>query len=107
MRAFLLDAFVFAEMAVIAASLVWIARSTEVRFIQALLPLIAFGLLLATPIFLSEIKGDGDGLYVIGLIPLALIILLPLATLAFAVGAWCSGRKKLRELHASEKAERT
>jgi hypothetical protein len=98
MAAFLLDAFVFVEMLVIAASLVWASRTARSQALQALLPMIAVLLVIATLIALPRVKGDGDGLYVIGLIPFSLIILLPAAALAFAGAAWFSSRQKLRDL---------
>ncbi len=88
MAIFLLDAFVFVEMLVIAGSLVWIARTAKSKAVQALLPMIAILLLIATLIALPRVKGDGDGLYAIGLIPFSLVVLLPVAALTFAAAAW-------------------
>lgn len=98
MAAFLLDAFVFLEVLVIAASLVWVSRNSDSRNVRVILPFVAGLLVVATVPVLSAIKGDGSGLYALGLVPFSLIVLLPVAALSFAGATWYSGRKKIHRL---------
>lgn len=106
MAAFLLDAFVFLEVAVIAASLIWISRTAESQPVRAILPMVAALLLIITIASLFQIKGDGSGLYVIGLVPFSLIILFPVAAITFAGAAWYWSRKKTSGWNATRTASR-
>jgi hypothetical protein len=99
MAAFLLDSFVFVQILVIAASLIWVARKTQSLALRRTLPIIAVLLLVIILIFLRQFQGDGDGLYAIGLIALSLIVLMPAAALALAAAAWFAGQKQIRHMH--------
>jgi len=97
-EAFVLDAFVFLEVAVVAASLIWISRMAESQAVRAILPMVAALLLIITPISLGQVKGDGSGLYAIGLVPFSLIVLLPAAAITLAGAAWYWSHKKIQRL---------
>ena len=103
MAAFVLDAFVFLEVVAISASLIWISRTTETQAFRAILPMVAVLLLVLTILWLPRIKGDGDGLYAIALIPFSFIVLLPAAAFSLAGAAWFWSRKKIQRLERDAK----